>query len=77
MGRLPMNLKRRLRALEQIAVPSGDYGCEACGYEPGSRLEFKVSFGDESDEGPDECPGCRRPLILRFSFDSPLGIDLS
>ncbi len=37
----------------------------------GSELEFKVSLGDDPDEGPDFCPGCGRPLIIRLSFDNP------
>ena len=49
-----------------------DYGCEACGYEPGSELECRVSFVDEPDDGPDVCPGCGRPLILKLSFDELL-----
>ncbi len=73
---MAMNLHKRLRALEQIVVPPDDYRCEACGYEPGSELEFKVSFAGQSDEGPDVCPECGRPLILRLSFDSPRGVDL-
>ena len=64
-----MNLHRRLRALEQNVVPPDDYRCEACGYDSGSELELKVSFADEPDEGPDACPRCGRPLILRLEFD--------
>ncbi len=67
-----MNLKRRLRALEQNVVPPDEYRCELCGYDPGSELEFEVSFANEPDVGPDVCPGCSRPLILRLSFDEPL-----
>ncbi len=63
MGRLPMNLHRRLRMLEQIVVPSDDYRCEVCGYDSGSELELKVSFADEPDVGPDACSRCGRPLI--------------
>ena len=66
-----MNLNRRLRALERVVVRPDDERCEACGYVPGSRLEFKVSFDDEADEGPDVCPQCGRPLIIRLSFDNP------
>ncbi len=60
-------------------VPSDEdgYGCEACGYERESRLECKVSFADESDDGPDVCPGCGWLLILRLSFDTRLRDDLS
>ena len=65
-----MNLKRRLQALERVVIPEDDR-CGACGYAPGSELELKLSFGDEPDEGPDFCPGCGRPLIIRLSFDSP------
>ena len=35
---MAMNLKRRLRALEQIVVPSDNYRCAACGYESVSEL---------------------------------------
>ncbi len=73
---MAMNLHRRLRALERVVIPPEDDRCEACGYEPRSELKFEVSFAGESDEGPDVCPGCGRPLILRLSFDSPRGIDL-
>ncbi len=72
---MAMNLKRRLRALEQIEVPPDDYGCEVCGYEPGSWLKFKVSFAGESEEGPDVSPGCGRPHIIRLSFGTRLEID--
>jgi predicted nucleic acid-binding Zn-ribbon protein len=70
-----MNLKRRLRTLERVVVPPDDDCCEACGYEPGSRLEFTVSFGDEPDERPDVCPECGRVLVFRLEFDSPRGVD--
>ncbi len=66
-----MNLKRRLLALEQNVVPPDDYGCETCGYDSGSELELKVCFADEPLEGPDVCPQCGRPLILRLEFDEP------
>ncbi len=68
---MAMNLKRRLRALEQTVVPSDDYRCAACGYESVSALEFKVAFADEPDEGPDACSQCGRPMILRLEFDEP------
>ncbi len=67
-----MNLKSRLRALEQTVVPSDDYRCEVCGCGAGSELELKVCFADEPDEGPDVCCACGRPLILRLEFDEPL-----
>ena len=70
-----MNLKRRLRALEQAVVPPDDYGCETCGYDTGSEFELKVCFADEPDESLDACPRCGRPLILRLEFDSPLEVD--
>ncbi len=56
---MAMNLKRRLRALERIVVPSDDHRCEACGCESVSELEFMVAFADEPDEGPDVPPGTR------------------
>ena len=68
---MAMNLKRRLRALEQIVVPPDDYRCELCGSDLWSELEFKVSFADEPDVGPDVCPQCGRPMILRLEFDEP------
>ncbi len=64
-----MNLKRRVQALELAVAPSDS--CEACGYYPGAPMELTLSFGDEPVEGPDVCPGCGRPLILRLSFDNP------
>lgn len=70
-----MNLHRRLQALEQVVVPSDNYGCQSCGYEPGSELKCEVSFHDEPLEGPDICSRCGRPLILRLSFDEPPEID--
>ncbi len=70
-----MNLKRRLRTLEQVVVPPGGDRCEACGYEPGARIEFKVSFAGEPIDGPDVCPGCGRPLIIRLEFDNPREAD--
>ena len=69
---MAMNLSRRLRALEQVVVAPDDYGCEACGCDAASELELKVCFADEPDVGPDLCPGCGRPLILRLEFDEPL-----
>ncbi len=69
---MAMNLKRRLRALEQNVVPPDDYRCEACGCDAGSELEFKVFFADEPLEGPDVCRACGRMLILRLEFDDPL-----
>ena len=69
---MAMNLKRRLRALEQIVVPPDDCRCEACGYEPGSELKFEVSLDGEPLEGPDVCRACGRMLILRLEFDDPL-----
>ncbi len=68
---MAMNLKRQLRALEQNVVPPDDYGCAACGYESVSQLEFKVSFADELDVGPDVCSRCGRPMILSLEFDEP------
>ncbi len=68
---MAINLKRRLRALEQIVVPPDDYRCAVCGYESVSQLEFKVFFADEPDVGPDACPRCGRPMILRLEFDEP------
>ena len=64
-----MNLKRRLRALEQVVAPTDDR-CRSCGYDGRSPLQIKMSFGDEP-EGPDVCPECGRRLILRISFDEP------
>ncbi len=72
---MAMNLSRRLRALEQVVVPPGDYRCEACGYEHGSELKFEVSLDGEPLEGPDVCAGCGRPLIVRLSFDNPLEVE--
>ena len=72
---MAMNLKRRLRALEQIVVPPDDYRCEPCGYEPGSELKFEVSLDGEPLEGPDVCRACGRMLILRLQFDNPLETD--
>ncbi len=66
-----MNLKRRLRALERVVAPSSDR-CEACGYAPGAQLQFTVSHADEESDGPDLCPECGRPLIIRLTFDDPL-----
>ena len=66
-----MNLKRRLRALERVVAPPDDR-CEACGYVPGAPVEFEVTF-DEL-EGPDVCPGCGRPLVLRVQIDSPRAV---
>ena len=68
---MAMNLNRRLQALEQVVVPPDDHGCEVCGCESGSELEFKVSFADEPEIGPDVCPRCGRPMILRLEFDEP------
>ena len=68
---LNVQAARARRALEQIAVPSGDYGCETCGYDAGLELELKVSFANEPDVGPDACPRCGRPMILRLEFDEP------
>ncbi len=68
-----MKTRRRLQALERVVIPPDDR-CGACGYAPGSELELKVSLGDEPDEGPDACPECGRPLIIRLSFDSPPGV---
>ena len=70
---MAVNLKKRLRVLEQAVDTSDDDRCEACGCEPGSELKFEVSFSDDEEiDGPDVCPGCGRPLILRLSFDEPL-----
>ena len=66
-----MNLKRRLDALEQVAAPLEDGRCRVCGYEPGVELEGVVSFAEEPLKGPDVCPVCSRPLILRLEFDRP------
>ena len=70
-----MNLKRRLQAMEQVVTPVGRGRCDTCEYEPGSELKCEVSFHDEPLEGPDVCPRCGRPLILRLEFDEPLEID--
>ncbi len=64
---MAMNLKRRLRALEQVVTPTDDR-CRRCGYDGRSPLQIKMSFGDEP-EGHDVCPECRRRMILRLSFD--------
>ncbi len=64
-----MNLKKRLQALERLAVPPDDGRCEACGYSPGSQVELGVTFrGDEPVKGPDFCPDCGRRLMIRLSF---------
>ncbi len=68
-----MKLTRRLRALEQVVAPPDDDGCEACGYDPGSPIKFVVSF--EPTDGPDVCPSCGRPLILRLKFNNPRGVN--
>ena len=65
---MAMNLTSRLRALERVVLPADDC-CPACGYAPGSRLDFVMSFGDEADEGPDVCPTCGRALVIRLTFD--------
>ncbi len=70
-----MNLKRRLRALEQVVAPADHGRCDTCGYVSGSELKCEVSFHDEPLEGPDVCLRCGRPLILRLEFDSPLEVD--
>ena len=67
-----MNLKRRLRALEQVVTPADRGRCDTCRYVPGSELKCEVLFHNESLEGPDVCSRCGRPLILRLEFDSPL-----
>ncbi len=63
-----MNLMRRLRALERVVLTADDC-CPACGYAPGSRLNVVMSLGDEAIEGPDVCPTCGRPLVIRLTFD--------
>ncbi len=64
-----MNLKKRLQALERLAVPPDDDRCEACGYAPGLPVKMTVTFrGDNPVEGPDVCPDCGRRLIIRLSF---------
>ncbi len=68
---MAVNLNKRVRALERFVAPPDDDRCAACGYAPGVRLKLGVSFGGEPLEGPDVCPGCGRPLILRLSFDNP------
>ena len=66
-----MNLRRRLRALEQVVVQRADDRCEACGYGTGAEIEFVVAFTDEEIDGPDFCPTCGRVLVLRLTFDDP------
>ena len=66
-----MNLKRRLRALERAIAPPSTQ-CESCGHGSGAPVRFVVRFPEESNGGPDFCPQCRRPLIIRLKFDKPL-----
>lgn len=67
-----MSLKRRVRALERVVGRTDDKRCEACGYDPGVRPEFKVSMHDEPLDGPEVCPKCGRRLIIRLEFERPL-----
>ena len=77
-----MNLKRRLRVLERFVVTSDelrvlerfvvtsdDNRCGVCGHVPGSRPKLEVTF--DHVDGPDACPECGRPLVLRLSFNGP------
>ncbi len=57
-----MNLKRRLRALEQVVGHRDDDRCEACGYGTGAEIEFVVAFADEEIDGPDVCRFAGRHL---------------
>jgi ribosomal protein L37AE/L43A len=61
-----MRLDRRVRALERVRKPPGC--CEACGFDFGAPLQMKLTFDEGTDAGPDECPGCGRPLLLRISI---------
>ena len=70
-----MNLRKRLQTLERGAVPRDGGRCEDCGFAAGDVVQGKVVFGDEPLDGPDVCPGCGRPLILRLEFDRPGDID--
>ncbi len=61
-----MNLTRRVRALERVANPHGC--CEGCGFEPAAPIKLRVSFAEAPADGPDVCPECGRPLLIRISI---------
>ncbi len=68
-----MNLKKRLQALERLAVPPDDDRCEACGYDRTAPARLSLSFAEAPVDGPDACPKCGRQLLIRISIMQDTG----
>ena len=62
-----MSLTTRVRALERVVKPPGR--CEACGYEYLAPLQTRLTFAEPPVDGPDECPKCGRPLVVRIAIE--------
>lgn len=60
-----MRLTRRVRALERA---TGGDRCGTCGHGCREEARLAVCYGDEPAEGPDVCPECGRPLVLRIVY---------
>ena len=52
-----MSLGRRIKSLESR---TGGNACPQCGHWPGGQIKFILVEGTPT--GPEECPGCGRPL---------------
>ena len=65
-----MNLTRRVRALERAVNPDGC--CEGCSFEPAAPVKLRLSFAEAPVDGPDVCPECGRPLLIRISIERVL-----
>ncbi len=68
-----MTLTSRVRALERIVSPPGR--CEGCGFDIGAPVKIRLTFAKPPDGGPDECPKCGRPLLVRISIRVVQGKD--
>ena len=40
--------------------------CEACGIEYKAPVRTRLTFGEAPNDGPDVCPKCGRPLVVRI-----------
>lgn len=72
-----MRLASRLRRLEACSAAAGLRRCAACGgpadwhawRPPPGTVPIIVLRDGEEPSGPDRCPACGRPLVIRLEHD--------
>jgi ribosomal protein L37AE/L43A len=53
--------------LERVVKPPN--ACDACGYEYMAPVRTRLTFAEAPNDGPDACPKCGRPLLVRIAIE--------